>query len=97
MFWIDKNDIAHHVDSFEDISENDYYNVAIIIEEDKITDRYGNGNKKFIIHGVGRYKPAIQEIVSANSLLECRYIVEQKHKERLAENSLLCIMYYEVA
>lgn len=97
MYWIDKNDKAHYVESLKEISNNDYNNhLSFIIEENNITDKCGCGNKQFIVRGIGKYSPAIQELVSANSMSECVAYIYEKYKERITIGILLCVQYYEV-
>lgn len=97
MYWIDKNDKAHYVKTLEEISNHDYNNnLSSIIKENNITDRCGYGNKQFIVQGVGKCNPAIQELVSANSMKDCIVYINEKYKERIITGTLMCIQYYEV-
>lgn len=97
MYWIDKNNNAHYVRSCDDISKYDYENNASsFIEDDSITATYGNGYKKFIVQGAGYRSPYVQNLVSANTISECKCIVENTYKERIDSKQLIIIGFYEV-
>ena len=97
IYWIDKSNIAHKVKHHDDISDYDYqYNVCAIIDKSVLTGSWGAGDKQFIVSGSGRGAEAIQELVFANSLVECIDCVKEKYKERIENETLINIQYYEV-
>lgn len=97
MYWIGMDNKARYVKTVEEISEGDYNNnVCTIIEENGIMCRCGIGFKQFIVQGVGRYNPSVQEVVSANSMKECIEFINRKYKNRIENGTLLWIKYYEV-
>lgn len=97
MYWIDMDNNAHYVSDIKDISNKDFNNsLSKIIFEDGLTDISGNGNKRFIVSGIGKVDPAIQELISADSMKECVEYVNRKYAYRIAIGTLLCIQYYRV-
>ena len=93
MFLIDHEDKAHYVES-EDKSHK--INWFMACQDPSNMELYYSGNKVFLARGVGRCKPAVFELVQADTLQECEEKIAQKYEQRLLENSLLCLTYYEV-
>lgn len=52
-------------------------------------EEYGNGNKMYFFEAIGRYEPAVLDIIHADNVEEVQSIVNEKYKERFEKNTII--------
>lgn len=96
MFWIDQKDMAHYVNSMDEISEDEYKNNFRMLFTNPLPVEINKGRGVFLVVGIGKYSPGIFEIVLADTLEECEKIISLKYKQRILEKTLY-MKYYKIA